>query len=873
MDYAGGDYRLQLTSACMDAGSNGFVTTSTDLDGHPRIVNGVVDMGAYEYQHAPWFLVSPSSQILPAGSNLSSTVSVLGDPPAYQWWFNGSPLADGGRVADAYSNSLTIATTVTNDSGSYWVIVSNSFGLATSAVAAVTVEMPVTITAQPTNRTVLAGSNAIFTVAATGFAPPNYSWYSNGVALANGGPVSGATSATLTLANVQTTDSASYQVLVTNNYGSATSSVAVLTVLLPVQIVGQPASQAVLLGGNATFAVAATGNGPPNYRWYCNGTPLADGGRISGSATPVLNITNVQMSDAGGYVAVVSNLLSSATTLTASLTPQAALSPSVRYVTFNSTNPLPPYLDWSTAAADIQSAIDAAVPGDLVLVSNGAYNVGGRVVYGSATNRVVVNKPVTVQSVNGPGATSITGFNIGPGDYHPGRCVYLTNGAALAGFALANGEAGSSGDLVREQSGGGVWCESPGATVSNCIISSNLAQRGYGGGAFGGTLINCVLTSNSASFGGGAASNTLLNCTLAANFASYQNISHGGGADGCILSNCLIVGNHFGFDSGDGGGAAFSVLTACVVSNNSAPSGGGGVSYGVVSDSLISSNRASHLGGGACSNLLINCVLENNFAGGSGGGACASALVNCTVISNTAWFAPALVAGGGVYGGSADNCIIYYNSADNGSNFYFPSNAAINFSCTTPLPTNGLRNITNEPAFVSLAGGDLHLQSNSPCINSGKNSYVTNATDLDGNPRIVGGTVDIGAYEYQTPSSVISYAWLEQYGLPTDGSADFIDSDGNGMNNWQKWIAGTDPTDPASVLQLAPPSLNASGLIVTWQSVSGVTYYVQSSTNLAAQPAFTTIQSNIVGQSGATSFTDTAATNAGPYFYRIGVQW
>ena len=873
VDYAGGDYRLQFTSPCIDAGSNGFVTTSTDLDGHPRIVNGVVDMGAYEYQHAPWFLVSPASQIVLAGSNLSLTVSVLGDPPAYQWWFNATPLADGGRVAGAYSNSLTIALTVTNDTGSYWVTVSNSSGMATSAVAAVTVELPVTITGQPANRTVLAGSNASFTVAATGFAPPSYLWYSNAVALTNGGRISGATSATLSISNVQTNDSAAYQVILTNNYGSATSSVANLTVLAPVQILSQSGSQAVLLGGAATFAVAAIGTGPLNYQWYFNGAPLADGGRITGSATPTLNIANVQMSDAGGYVTVVANLLSSATSLTASLTPQASLSPSVRYVTLNSSNPLPPYLNWSTAATDIQSAIDAAVAGDLVFVSNGIYKTGGRVVYGSATNRVVINKAVAVQSVNGPGATTITGFNTNPVVYRPGRCVYLTNGASLSGFTLTHGGASTSGDLIREQSGGAVWCESSGATVSNCIISSNLATRAYGGGAFGGTLINCVLTSNSASYGGGAASNTLLNCTLAGNFVSYQNLSYGGGADGCLLSNCLIVGNHFGSDSGYGGGAAFSVLTSCVVSNNSANTGGGGVSFGVVSDSLISSNQASQWGGGAYSNVLINCVLNNNFASGNGGGAYNSALVNCTVISNTAASARTSVAGGGAYGGSVSNGILYYNSAATGSNFYFPGNAAINYSCTTPLPTNGLGNITNEPALVNLGGGDFHLQSNSPCINAGNNSCVTNGTDLDGNPRIVGGTVDIGAYEFQSPTSIISYAWLQLYGLPTDGSADYADTDGNGMNNWQKWIAGLDPLDPSSVLQMlsASNTSNPSGIIVTWQSVSGINYFIQRSTDLSALPAFSTLQTNIAGQAGTTSYTDTTATNSGPFFYRIGV--
>ena len=267
-------------------------------------------------------------------------------------------------------------------------------------------------------------------------------------------------------------------------------------------------------------------------------------------------------------------------------------------------------------------------------------------------------------------------------------------------------------------------------------------------------------------------------------------------------------------------------LTNCVITDNSVYTNDNGV--------------VSGSGGGVYGGTLYNCVVVSNTAAAVGGGAIASTLYNCTVTGNHADR-----RGGGVYNTAATNSIVYSNTAILPYDNY--DLAQFDHCCTTPMPANGVGNVTSPPQFVNYAGGDLRLLGVSPCIDAGDNSFVGTTIDLAGNPRIMRGTVDMGAYEFQGTNSMVFYAWLPFHGIVLDGTTDYQDPDGDGMNNWQEWVCYTCPTNPVMYLHLISVVPVGANVAVHWQSAVGMTYFLERSTNLAS--AFKVIATNLLGLS------------------------
>lgn len=371
----------------------------------------------------------------------------------------------------------------------------------------------------------------------------------------------------------------------------------------------------------------------------------------------------------------------------------------------------------------IQAAINAASNGDTVLVSSGTYT----------ENIDFHGKAITVESSQGAAATTIDGGAAGP------VARFATNetrSAVLQGFTLRNGLTLAA----NAYEGGGVYIAGASPSILNNVIVDNFGCIGVGVAVdISSALIqgNTITGNDETTCSGGIGGGVLLR-----------------GANSAQLIDNTITVNRSDFG---GGVALFAAGTPAVdnnvIENNAANSEGGGLYVVNQSDAalvqdIVAGNTAPAGAGlylsppsGTRGPWLTNDTVSANglFVGG---------FDTNMVIANTLFIAPA--------GSPAVQCDTSYNAGAPAfvtDDLYSGGGTAFTGPCLAGGASTG--NLSVDPLFVNASSGNYHLSSGSPVINAGTNSASgLPSTDLDGNPRIVGGTVDLGVYELQPPITV-----------------------------------------------------------------------------------------------------------------------
>ncbi|NOX57884.1 MAG: hypothetical protein GXP29_03385, partial [Planctomycetes bacterium] len=242
------------------------------------------------------------------GTNIQFTTVGTGGPPiSYQWFKDGVMLNDGGGISGTATSTLSINTiTDPADEGNYFCEITNECGTLSTDTVPLVVFDPVAITTQPpATISACTGETEIITIAATGDGLV-YEWRKDGVLLLDGGNISGATTSALAIANVSLSDTANapgYVCTVLDNCGNFLASTATELDIVGAEVTSHPADSCVNSGDLATFTTAFTAPGGFStfVQWHKDGSPISDGGNISGAFTNTLTINPATGADIGGY--------------------------------------------------------------------------------------------------------------------------------------------------------------------------------------------------------------------------------------------------------------------------------------------------------------------------------------------------------------------------------------------------------------------------------------------------------------------------------------------------------------------------------------------------------------------------------------------
>lgn len=407
---------------------------------------------------APTITSQPSNVTVVAGSPASLTVQASGTAPlTYQWSKNGT------AIFGATSATYSIASAASADAGSYTVAVGNSAGTVTSSAATITVQpapIPPSITSQPSNVTVVAGSPASLSVQASGTAPLSYQWFKGASA------ISGATSATFSIASAASADAGSYTVRVTNIAGTVTSSAVTITVQVPPAITTQPSNVTVVAGSSASLSVQASGTAPLSYQWLKAGVP------ISGATSATYSIASATSADAGSYTVTVTNVAgnvtSSAATITVRVPPSITTQPSNVTVvagspfslTVQASGTAPLSYQWFKGGTSIAGATSATYSvASAVANSAGSYtvrvtNIAGNVTSTAAivtvqTPPTITTQPANLSLVTGTsGSLTVQAAGTAPLSYQWSKGGVAIAGATSSSYTISSASAGDAGSYT-----------------------------------------------------------------------------------------------------------------------------------------------------------------------------------------------------------------------------------------------------------------------------------------------------------------------------------------------------------------------------------------------------------------------------------------
>lgn len=301
-----GDFHPSPVSPVVDAGNNDLVNVTLDLDGQPRISNGVVDMGAYEYEDQPdlpQIVAQPQATAVCETGALSLTVEAFATTDlTYQWYHDGNPV-DGANQA-----VLNINTASGSDAGNYYCSISNVAGMVFSNTVAVTVNALVNagVTITPSSESACTGDLVTFTaIAANGGQSPVYQWFKNGNIV--GGNTAVYMDNTLTSSDIIScilTSDATCLVsptAISNNVSVSMS--AQVTPAVSIQNAGD-----LFCEGSAIelFAQVVNGGATPGLQWFVNGV-------IVGSEQPFVS---ADLGEGDEVYCVLSSSLTCATAAT-----------------------------------------------------------------------------------------------------------------------------------------------------------------------------------------------------------------------------------------------------------------------------------------------------------------------------------------------------------------------------------------------------------------------------------------------------------------------------------------------------------------------------------------------------------------------------